>query len=46
MVPKISKFQRFWMRNPVVQALRLVYLSLKIMTIVAGGHGSARPPKP
>ena len=45
MVPQISKFQRFWMRNPIVQALRFVYLSLKIMTIVAGGHGGTRLPK-
>ena len=42
MIPKISRFQRFLMRNPIVQFIRFVYLSLKIMGIVAGGHGGTR----
>lgn len=42
MIPKISRFQRFVMRNPILQFLRFVYLSLQIMRIVAGGHGGTR----
>lgn len=42
MIPQISKWQRFWMRNPVVQAIRFLILSIKVMLIVAGGHGGTR----
>lgn len=39
---EISKFQRFMMMNPIVQFFRFVFLSLKIMVVVAGGHGGTR----
>lgn len=28
------------MQNPVIQFVRFIYLSIKIMIVVAGGHGS------
>ncbi len=39
---RISKRQEFVMQNPVIQFFRFVYLSLKIMKVVAGGHGGTR----
>ena len=42
MTQRISKFQRFKMENPVIQFFVFIYLSLKIMMIVAGGHGGTR----
>lgn len=42
MTPKISKFQRFVMMNPVIQFFKFIYLSLKVLLIVAGGHGGTR----
>lgn len=39
---RISKRQGFVMQNPVIQFFRFVYLSLKIMKVVAGGHGGTR----
>ena len=39
---EISKFQRFMMMNPIVQFFRFIFLSLKIMVVVAGGHGGTR----
>lgn len=39
---KITKFQRFIMKNPIVQFFRFIYLSLKIMFVVALGHGGTR----
>ena len=30
------------MMNPIVQFFRFVFLSLKIMVVVAGGHGGTR----
>ncbi len=44
MTPKISKFQRFVMMNPVIQFFKFIYLSLKVLLIVAGGHGGTRNP--
>lgn len=38
----ISKSQRFVMMNPIIQFFKFVWLSLKIMLIVAGGHGGTR----
>ncbi len=38
----ISRTQRFLMYNPIVQFFRYIYLSIKIMIIVAGGHGGTR----
>ncbi len=30
------------MMNPVIQLIRLLVLSIKIMIVVAGGHGGTR----
>ncbi len=42
MIQKISKFQRWVMFNPLIQLFKYVFLSLKILVIVAGGHGSTK----
>lgn len=42
MTQRISKHQRFIMGNPIIQFFRFIYLSLKILVIVAGGHGGTR----
>ncbi|MDP4685610.1 MAG: hypothetical protein NWS53_01885 [Salibacteraceae bacterium] len=42
MSSKISKTQRFIMMNPVIQFVRFIILSLKVLIIVAGGHGGTR----
>lgn len=42
MTQKISKSQRWVMFNPLVQLFKYIYLSLKIVGIVAGGHGGTR----
>ncbi|WP_216746115.1 hypothetical protein [Paucihalobacter ruber] len=42
MTKRISKYQRFKMMNPIIQFFKFLYLSLKIMVIVAGGHGGTR----
>lgn len=42
MKQKISKRQRFIMKNPVIQFFKFFWLSVKVMVIVAGGHGSTR----
>lgn len=39
MVQKISKSDRRRMFNPLFQLFKFIYLSLKILVIVAGGHG-------
>ncbi len=39
---KITRFHKFLMMNPFIQAFKFVYLSLKIMLVVALGHGSTR----
>ncbi|WP_165366223.1 hypothetical protein [Brumimicrobium glaciale] len=39
---KISGFQRFVMRNPIIQFFKFIILSLKVLIIVAGGHGGTR----
>ncbi|MDP4656845.1 MAG: hypothetical protein NWS90_06715 [Algoriphagus sp.] len=39
---KITTTQRFMMMNPVIQLIRLLVLSIKIMIVVAGGHGGTR----
>jgi hypothetical protein len=38
----ISQSQRFFMMNPVIQFFKFIWLSIKIMMIVAGGHGGTR----
>jgi hypothetical protein len=42
MAQTISKSQHAKMRNPIIQFFKFIYLSLKIMRIVAGGHGGTR----
>ncbi len=42
MTHRISKYQRFKMMNPIIQFFKYIYLSIKIMVIVAGGHGGTR----
>jgi len=42
MTQRISKYQRFKMMNPVIQFFKFIYLSIKIMLVVAGGHGGTR----
>ncbi|MGA0075094.1 MAG: hypothetical protein ACO3G5_07750 [Flavobacteriaceae bacterium] len=39
---KITTTQRFLMMNPFIQFIRLIVLSIKIMLVVAGGHGGTR----
>ncbi len=41
---RISKTKRFFMTNPVIQFFKFIYLSIKIMFVVAGGHGGTREP--
>jgi hypothetical protein len=43
MAKKFSSTQKFLMRNPIFQFIRFVVLSLKILIVVAGGHGGTRP---
>ncbi|WP_203229453.1 hypothetical protein [Aureibaculum marinum] len=42
MTQRISKTKRFIMTNPIIQFFKYIYLSLKILVIVAGGHGGTR----
>jgi len=42
MTQRISKYKRFMMMNPIVQSFKFIFLSLKVLIIVAGGHGGAR----
>jgi hypothetical protein len=42
MARKITKAQKRYMKNPFIQFFKFVYLSLKILLIVAGGHGGTR----
>ncbi|CAZ97568.1 Conserved hypothetical membrane protein [Zobellia galactanivorans] len=30
------------MRNPIIQFFKFIWLSLKILVVVAGGHGGTR----
>jgi hypothetical protein len=39
---RISKSQKRRMQNPIIQFFRFIFLSLKIMKVVAGGHGGTR----
>lgn len=39
---RLSKYQQFVMQNPIIQFFQFIYLSIKIMLIVAGGHGGTR----
>lgn len=42
MTERISKYQRFKMMNPIIQFFKYIYLSIKVLVIVAGGHGGTR----
>lgn len=42
MTRRISKYKRFLMMNPVIQFFKFIYLSIKVLVIVAGGHGGTR----
>jgi hypothetical protein len=43
MAKKISTFQkRFIMRNPLIQIFKFVWLNIKILSVVAMGHGGTR----
>ena len=42
MTQRISKSQHFRMQNPILQFFKFLYLNVKILMIVAGGHGGTR----
>lgn len=42
MTQKISKSEHAKMQNPFIQIFKYFFLSLKILKIVAGGHGGTR----
>ncbi|MDF0707862.1 hypothetical protein [Flagellimonas okinawensis] len=42
MTQRISKYKRFMMMNPIVQFFKFIYLSIKVLIVVAGGHGGTR----
>ncbi len=42
MTQRISKFKRFVMMNPIIQFFKFIWLSLRIMIVVASGHGGTR----
>lgn len=39
---EITKAEKRYMKNPFIQFFRFVFLNIKIMRIVAGGHGGTR----
>lgn len=45
MTQRISKFKRFVMMNPFIQFFKFIFLSIKVLLIVAGGHGGTRTAK-
>lgn len=42
MTQRISKSQRAKMENPIRQFFKFIYLNVRILKIVAGGHGGTR----
>jgi len=42
MATKITKMQRFMMKNWIVQFFRFLILNVKILFVVAKGHGGTR----
>lgn len=42
MAEKLSEFDKFIMRNPVIQFFKFIYLNIKIILIVTRGHGGTR----
>lgn len=42
MTQRISKAQKRKMQNPFLQFFKFIYLNIRILKIVAGGHGGTR----
>lgn len=42
MTRRISRYQRFVMMNPIIQFFKFIILSIKVLIVVAGGHGGTR----
>jgi hypothetical protein len=42
MTQRISNSQKRKMQNPVIQFFKFIYLNIRILKIVAGGHGGTR----
>ncbi|WP_281752145.1 hypothetical protein [Neptunitalea chrysea] len=42
MAKRLSKAKKARMHNPILQLWKFIYLNLKIMKIVTGGHGGTR----
>ncbi|MDP5027344.1 MAG: hypothetical protein NWQ14_03900 [Flavobacterium sp.] len=42
MTQRISNAQRSKMQNPIIQLFKFFYLNIRILKIVAGGHGGTR----
>ncbi len=42
MAKKISRFEKFVMKNPFIQFYMFLYLNVKILSVVAHGHGGTR----
>lgn len=40
---KISRYTHFKRFNPIIQFFVFAFLSIKILIVVAGGHGGTRP---
>ncbi len=40
---RISNAQKRKMQNPFLQFFKFIFLNIKILRIVAGGHGGTRP---
>ena len=42
MIKKITPFQKFVMYNPFIQFFVFLFLNIKILSVVAFGHGGTR----
>jgi len=42
MAKKFTRYQQFIMRNPIIQFFKFIYLNIKILIVVAAGHGGTR----
>ncbi|MCG2792028.1 hypothetical protein [Chryseobacterium sp. SC28] len=42
MSERISKYEKFKMHNPFLQFFKFIFLNIKIMNVVAKGHGGTR----
>ncbi len=45
MAKKITRFHKFIMHNPFIQFFKFIYLNIKILNVVAMGHGGTRNSK-